>query len=107
MNARQSQTGYIFLKHGALISWKSTKQTISATSTNHTELLTFHEVARETVWLRTMEQILNEQCKLKNVDQPMTIYEDNFACVRQISFGFIKADRTKHISPHIFGLLKT
>ena len=32
----------------------------------------------------------------------MVIYEDNAACIRQMSSGFIKADRTKHISPHIF-----
>lgn len=63
----------------------------------------FHEAPRETVWLRMMEQILNQQYKLKNADQPTTIYKDNSACVRQMSSGFIKADRTKHISPHIFG----
>ena len=55
MSAGKSQTSYIFLKNGAPISSKSTKQTITATSTNHTELLAFHEVARETMWLRTME----------------------------------------------------
>ena len=47
---------------------------------------------------------MNQQCRLKNADQPTTIYEDNSACVRQMSYGFIKADRTKHISPHIFWL---
>jgi hypothetical protein len=103
MHAGKSQTGYIFLKCGAPISWKSTKQTVTATSTNHAELLAFHEAARETVWLRTMERILNQQCQLQIKDQPTTIYEDNSACVRQMAAGFIKADRTKHVSPHIFG----
>ena len=37
------------------------------------------------------------------MDQPTTIYEDNSACIRQMSSRFIKVDRTKHISPHIFG----
>ena len=55
MSAGKSQTSYIFLKNGAPISSKSTKQTVTATSTNHAELLAFHEAARETVWLRTME----------------------------------------------------
>jgi len=103
VNAGKSQTGYIFLKCGAPISWKSTKQTVTATSTNHAELLAFHEAAREVVWLRTMERILDHQCGLKLADQPTTIYEDNSACVRQMAAGFIKADRTKHVSPHIFG----
>jgi hypothetical protein len=101
-SAGKSQTGYIFLKCGAPISWKSTKQTTTATSTNHAELLAFHEAAREVVWLKTMDQILNQQCKIKTEDQPITIFEDNSACVRQMESGFINADRTKHISPHIF-----
>ena len=59
LHARKSQTGYIFLKCGAPISWRSTKQTVTATSTNHAELLAFPEAAREVVWLRTLEQILD------------------------------------------------
>lgn len=103
MTAGKSQTGYIFLKNGAPISWKSTKQTVTATSTNHAEvLLVFHEAARECVWLRTMERVLIEQCKIQVKDKPTVIFEDNSACIRQMSTGFIKADRTKHISPHIF-----
>ena len=100
--AGKSQTGYIFLKNGAPISWKSTKQTVTATSTNHAELLAFHEAARECVWLRTMEQIIVDQCKIQFQDKPTVVFEDNAACIRQMSSGFIKADRTKHISPHIF-----
>ena len=103
MNAENLLTGYIFLKCGAPISCKSTKQTVTATSTNHAELLAFHEAARETMWLRTMERILDQQCTLKITDQPTVIYEDNYACVRQMSIGFIKVDWTKHVSPHIFG----
>ena len=79
------------------------KQTVTVTSTNHAELLAFHEAAHEIVWLRTMEWILDQQCKLKIADQPTIIFEDNSAWVRQMSSGFIKVDRTKHVSPHIFG----
>ena len=49
-----------------------------------------------------MKQIVNQQCKLKINDQPTVVFEDNSACIRQMSSGFIKADRTKHISSHIF-----
>lgn len=31
------------------VSWKSAKQIVMATSTNHVELLAFHEVSREVV----------------------------------------------------------
>jgi hypothetical protein len=35
-----------------------------------------------------------------------TIFEDNTACIEQVSYGFIKADRVKHINPHIFGYIQ-
>jgi len=52
-NAR-SQTGYVFLHCGATISWKSSKQTLVATSTNHSEIIALYEASRECVWLRRM-----------------------------------------------------
>jgi hypothetical protein len=60
----RSQTGYIFLKNNAPISWKSMKQIVTATSANHSELIVFHEATREAVWLRTMHKIITEQCGL-------------------------------------------
>ena len=33
---------------------------------------------------------------------PTTIYEDNVACIGQIKKGYIKGDRTKHISQNFF-----
>ena len=81
VNAGKSQTGYIFLKCGDPISWKSTKQTVTATSTNHAELLAFHEAACETVWLRTMEKVLDQQCQLQISNQPTIVYEGDSACV--------------------------
>ncbi|XP_074362014.1 secreted RxLR effector protein 161-like [Apium graveolens] len=43
----RSQTGYLFTYCDIAISWKSTKQTMAATSSNHAELLTIHEASRE------------------------------------------------------------
>ena len=45
-NAR-SQTGYVFTHGGTAISWHSMKQTIAATSSNHSEILDVHEASRE------------------------------------------------------------
>ena len=41
-NAR-SQTGFVFLHAGTAISWKSSKQTLVATSTNHSEIIALYE----------------------------------------------------------------
>ena len=98
----KSQTGYIFIKNGAPISWRSTKQTVTATSTNHSELLAFHEASREAVWIRTMHHTIHQMSGLPIKEEPITMFEDNAACIEQVSSGFIKADRVKHISPHLF-----
>jgi hypothetical protein len=44
-----SQTGYMFLHGGTTISWKLCKQTLVATSTNHSEIITLYEASRECV----------------------------------------------------------
>ncbi|CAL8996920.1 unnamed protein product, partial [Prunus brigantina] len=43
----RSQTGYVFTCGGTAISWRSTKQTLVATSSNHSEILALHEASRE------------------------------------------------------------
>ena len=52
-NAR-SHAGFVFLYGGTSISWRSMKQTLVATSTNHSEIIALYEAARECVWLRRM-----------------------------------------------------
>ncbi|KAL8108954.1 hypothetical protein AgCh_025158 [Apium graveolens] len=50
----RSQIGYLFIYCNTAISWKSTKQTTAATSSNHAELLAIHEASRECIWLSLM-----------------------------------------------------
>ena len=45
----RSQTGYVFTYGGTTISWRSVKQTMVATSSNYSEILTIHEASRECV----------------------------------------------------------
>uniref|UniRef100_A0A2N9I099 Reverse transcriptase Ty1/copia-type domain-containing protein n=1 Tax=Fagus sylvatica TaxID=28930 RepID=A0A2N9I099_FAGSY len=99
----RSQTGYLFTCGNTAISWRSVKQTISATSSNHSEIIAIHEASRECVWLRSVIQHIQEKCGLSSIkDNPTILYEDNAACITQIRGGYIKGDRTKHISPKFF-----
>ncbi|GJR80356.1 hypothetical protein Tco_0151141 [Tanacetum coccineum] len=61
----RSQTGHVFLNEGIAISWRSQKQTLVATSSNHAEVSTLHEASRECVWLRSMTQLIVTSCGLK------------------------------------------
>ena len=99
----RSQTGYAFTYGNTVISWRSSKQTLVATSSNHSEILALHEAGRECVWLRSMIQHIEDTCGLTSTtNTPTVIFEDNAACITQIKEGYIKGDRTKHISPKFF-----
>ena len=41
----RSQTGYLFTYGGTAISWRSVKQTLMATSSNHSEIIAIHEAS--------------------------------------------------------------
>lgn len=43
------------MQKGAAISWSSKKETLSATSSNLAESLALHQVNRECLWLRRIE----------------------------------------------------
>ena len=93
-NAR-SQTGFVFLCGNTAISWRSVKQTLVATSTNHSEIIALYEATRECVWLRRMIGYIQKSCGLNIDNTPTIIYEDNAACVAQIHMGYVKSNFTK------------
>ena len=99
----RSQTGYVFTMGNTAISWRSTKQSLVATSSNHDEIIALHEAVRECVWLRSIITHIRGTSGLKSTtEEPTCIYEDNAACIEQMKLGFIKGDNTKHISPKLF-----
>nr|GFA09637.1 putative RNA-directed DNA polymerase [Tanacetum cinerariifolium] len=98
----RSQTGYLFINGCTAISWRSQKQTLIATSSNHAEVITLHEASRECVWLRSMTQLIMTSCGLSIENSPTIIHEDNAACIAQMKEGYIKSDQPKHITPRYF-----
>ena len=100
-NAR-SQTGFVFLCGGTAISWRSCKQTLVATSSNHSEIIALYEATCECVWLQRMIKHIQKSCGLNIADTPTIIYEDNAACVAQIQIVYVKNNLTKHIAPKYF-----
>ena len=50
-----------------------------------------------------MIQHIRESCGLFFIKgNPTILFEDNTACIAQITGGYIKGDKTKHISPKFF-----
>ena len=93
----------MFNCNGTAISWRSIQQIMVATSSNHSEIPAIHETSYECVWLRSLIQHIQEICGLTSIRSNATVlHEDNVACIAQIKEGFIKGDRTKHISHKFF-----
>jgi len=99
----RSQTGYVFTYGGTPIYWRSMKQTIAATSSNHVEILAIHEASHECVWLRSIIHHIRGDCGiLTGKEVPTVMHEDNAACISQLKKGYIKSDKIKHIVPKFF-----
>ncbi|KAL0534020.1 hypothetical protein IC582_028297 [Cucumis melo] len=98
-----SQTGYLLTCGGTVISWRSVKQTITTTSSNHAKILAIHEASRECVWLRSMTHHIRETRDLSfSKNLPTILFEDNTVCIAQIKGRYVNGDRTKHISLKLF-----
>lgn len=62
---RRSQTCYIFIYGDTATSWRSTNQTITATSSKYVELLVFHEASQECVRVRCLTHHIRDSCGLQ------------------------------------------
>ncbi|GJQ98073.1 retrotransposon protein, putative, ty1-copia subclass [Tanacetum coccineum] len=68
----KSQTGYVFVLNGGAVDWKSTKQSIFATSSTDAEYIAAFDASKEAVWIRkfisglgvvpTIEESINMYC---------------------------------------------
>ncbi|XP_068339007.1 secreted RxLR effector protein 161-like [Pyrus communis] len=54
-----SQTGYVFTVRNTAISWRSNKEMLVATFSNHVEIFALHEVSRECFWLRAVMEYID------------------------------------------------
>ena len=95
--------GNVFTYDDIAILWRSVKQNIVATSFIHSGILAIYEASREGIWLRYMIQYIRESYGLSSTkDSQTTLFEDNVACIAQITEDYIKGDKIKYISPKFF-----
>ena len=81
---------------------RSCKQTLVATSSNHSEIIALYEATLECVWLRRMIKHIQKSCGFNIADTPTIIYQDNAACVTQMQTCYVKNNLTKHVAPKYF-----
>lgn len=93
VDSQKSTTGYVIIYCGTADIWKSSKQSLVATSTTEAEFIAASMACREVLWAR---QLMRELGQLKEVQEPTTVYVDNRSVIKRIMNSQIHA-RTKHI----------
>ena len=78
IDTRKSTFGYVFFLAGGAVSWKSSKQSIIATSTMEAEFVACFEATIQALWLRNFVSRFN---LVDNIEKPLRIYCDNSAAV--------------------------
>ncbi|GJV45119.1 MEI2-like protein 2 [Tanacetum coccineum] len=70
----KSHTGYVFVLNGGVVDWKSTKQSIFATSSAEAEYIAASDVSKEAVWVRKFISGLDI---FPIIEEPIKMYCDN------------------------------
>ncbi|GKB85462.1 retrotransposon protein, putative, ty1-copia subclass [Tanacetum coccineum] len=70
----KSQTGYVFVLNGGVVDWKSTKQSIFATSSAEAEYIAASDASKEVVWVRKFIAGLGV---VPTIEEPIKMYCDN------------------------------
>ena len=73
MDSKKSTSGYVFTLAGGAISWKSSEQTITASSTMQTEFIACYEVTGQAVWLKNFIPGLKV---VDSISRPLVLYCD-------------------------------
>ncbi|RVW62453.1 Retrovirus-related Pol polyprotein from transposon TNT 1-94 [Vitis vinifera] len=93
VDSRKSTFGYIFILAGGAISWRSVKQTMTATSTMEAEFISCFEATSHGVWLKSFISGLRV---MDLISRPLSIYCDNSATVFMAKNNK-SGSRSKHI----------
>ena len=102
-DANYYKTSYLFTYEGIAISWRSVKQTLVATSSNHYEIIAIHKASRDCIWLRLIIKLIKEKYRFSTIKDSLAILlEDNVICISKLRGGYIKGDKTKYISQKFF-----
>jgi hypothetical protein len=92
LDDQKSTSGLIFLMAGGAVSWKSVKQTLTATSTMEAEYVACYEATRQAMWLKNL---ISGFLIVESISRPLVIYCDNTAAV-SFSHNNKKSSRSKH-----------
>ncbi|GKB08524.1 hypothetical protein Tco_0836836 [Tanacetum coccineum] len=91
-------TGYVFVLNRGVVDWKSTKQSIFATSSTEAEYIAGYDTSKESVWVRKFIYGLGVVPIIK---EPINMYCDNTGAIAIANeSGITKGARHFHAKVH-------
>ena len=78
VDSRKSTSGYIFKLADGAVSWRSAKQTLTATSTMEVKFVSCFEASSHGVWLKSFISGLRI---VDSISRPLKLYCDNSAAL--------------------------
>ena len=90
---RKSMSGYVFTLAGGAISWKSSKQTVTTSSTMYVEFVACYEATGQVNWLKKFIPGLKV---VDDIYRPLKLYCDNNPIV-QYTHNNKSSGAAKHI----------
>ena len=91
-------SGYIFMMPERAISWKSVKQTLTASSTMEAEYVVCYEATCHAIWLQNFISALEV---VHSISKSLKLFFDNFAIV-SFSKNTWTTSRSNHIDVKLF-----
>jgi hypothetical protein len=78
VDTKKSTSDYVFTLANGVISWKSSKQSLTAASTMQAEFVACYEAVGQAVWLKGF---IPELRVVDSISEPLRLYCDNMAAV--------------------------
>ena len=88
---RRSTSGMIVMMNNGPISWSSRLQKLVAQSSAESEIYAVTDSVKEAIHIK----LLCEECGIREPGKPMTVWEDNNACI-QLGHGIKGSKSAKH-----------
>ena len=98
MDDKKSTYSYIFMMAEGVVSWKSVKQTLTASSTMETKYVVCYETTSHQIWLQNFISALEV---VHSISKPLKLFCDNSAAV-SFSRNIRSTSRSKHIDVKFF-----
>jgi len=94
---KKSNFGYVFICNGGTVSWKSSKQSMTANSTIEAEYITASDAANEAIWIK---KFVTELVVVPSIESAVPLHCNNNGAVIQAKETLVSLEIQIHRKAH-------